>query len=132
MAYAVEADNSFADFTELQTEVAAWFTDQAESEGRTGPIADWDVQLVDSLYKLFNDKEAFNEDIRLGTFNASRTCSIRSITLERLTLTSALGTCNASRTCSICSMKPTLLTGTSVLGTSQAPRTCTLFLRAML
>merc|ERR1740133_878218 len=63
MAYSVEADNSFADFTELETEVAAWFTDQSESEGRTGPIADWDVQLVDSLYKLFNDKEGFNEDI---------------------------------------------------------------------
>jgi len=54
-ACADEANAANNDFTDgdLKDEVASWNSDPAESEGRTGPIADWDVQRVTDMYSMF-------------------------------------------------------------------------------
>jgi len=47
----------------LKDEVKSWINDQADSETRTGPMADWNVEKVTTMYQMFYEHKAFNEDI---------------------------------------------------------------------
>merc|ERR1711957_830393 len=44
----------------LKDEVTSWKRDQTESEGRTGPIADWNVEKVTTMERIFYNAGVFN------------------------------------------------------------------------
>jgi len=69
-AFAVEGNNVFGTDNPYQEnceafsdEVKSWISNPAESEGRTGPIADWNVEKVKSMMYLFEGATEFNGDI---------------------------------------------------------------------
>ena len=48
---------------ELQVAVDLWTSSKAQALAYYGPINDWDVSLITSMYRLFKHKTTFNDDI---------------------------------------------------------------------
>ena len=57
----------------IYTAAEAWCTDPAAAKARYGPIASWDTSGVTDMFRLFEGKGDFNEDIsRWNVSNVSR------------------------------------------------------------